>query len=91
VRRISEDLVLLAIVFHYTIHRKAVGGTSFGAPRIAADRRLLELAMRRRTVSDLIDQLRVPKRYGLLLAATCGLLMFCCKAEEYYYNVFFPD
>jgi hypothetical protein len=45
--------------------------------------------MRKYPVADLIDQLRVPKRYGFLLAATCGVLLFCCKAEEYYYNAFF--
>jgi hypothetical protein len=36
-----------------------------------------------------IDGLRVPKRIGLLVAATFGLLLFCCKAEQYYYNVYF--
>jgi hypothetical protein len=29
------------------------------------------------------------KRIGFLVAATFGLLLFCCKAEEYYYNVCF--
>ena len=37
----------------------------------------------------MIDGLRVPKRIGLLVAATLGLLLFCCKAEQYYYNVYF--
>jgi hypothetical protein len=36
-----------------------------------------------------MDQLRVPKRFGFLLVATCGILMLCSKAEEYYYNAFF--
>jgi hypothetical protein len=36
-----------------------------------------------------IDGLRLPKRIGLLVAATFGLLLFCCKAEQYYYNVYF--
>jgi hypothetical protein len=31
----------------------------------------------------------VPKRVGLLVAATFGLTLFCCKAEQYYYNVYF--
>ncbi len=70
-----------------SLHMVAIA--MFGGMIVMTDLRLLGLAMRRRTVSDVIDQLRVPKRYGLLLAATCGFLMFCCKAEEYYYNVFF--
>jgi hypothetical protein len=61
----------------------------FGGMILITDLRLLGLAMSRRSVSDVIDQLRTPKRLGLLLAATCGLLMLCCKAEEYYYNAFF--
>jgi hypothetical protein len=61
----------------------------FGGMILMTDLRLLGLAMSRRSVSDVIDQLRRPKRLGLLLAATCGLLMLCCKAEEYYYNIFF--
>jgi hypothetical protein len=61
----------------------------FGGMILMTDMRLLGLAMRHRPVADLIDQLRVPKRYGLLLVAACGLLMLGCKAEEYYYNAFF--
>jgi len=53
------------------------------------DFRLLGISMRNRSISDLIDQLRVPKRVGLLLLITCGLLLAGSKAEEYYYNTFF--
>ena len=51
--------------------------------------RLLGLAMRRRSVSDVINQFRISKRIGLVLIATCGILMLGSKAEEYYYNSFF--
>jgi hypothetical protein len=61
----------------------------FGGMILMTDLRLLGLAMGKRPISDVIDRLRVPKRLGLLLAATCGVLMLCCKAEEYYYNIFF--
>ena len=61
----------------------------FGGMILMTDMRLLGLAFNKRPVADLMDQLRVPKRYGFLLAATCGLLMLGCKAEEYYYNIFF--
>ncbi len=61
----------------------------FGGMILMTDMRLLGLAFKDRPVADLIDQLRMPKRWGLLLAVACGILMLCCKAEEYYYNAFF--
>jgi hypothetical protein len=61
----------------------------FGGMILMTDMRLLGLAMRSYPVSDVIDQLRVPKRIGFVLMVTLGILMACCKAEEYYYNVWF--
>ncbi|HEX4137244.1 MAG TPA: DUF6644 family protein [Bryobacteraceae bacterium] len=61
----------------------------FGGMILMTDLRILGIAFRGRPVADLMDQLRIPKRYGFALAATCGILLFCCKAEEYYYNAFF--
>jgi hypothetical protein len=61
----------------------------FGGMILMTDMRLLGMAFRSRPVADLVDQLRVPKMYGFGLAATCGVLMLGCKAEEYYYNAFF--
>jgi hypothetical protein len=61
----------------------------FGGMILMTDMRLLGWAMRKHPVADVVEQLRVPKRYGLLLVVVCGLLMLGCKAEEYYYNVFF--
>ena len=61
----------------------------FGGMILMTDLRLLGLAMGKRPISDVLGQLRVPKRLGLLLAVTCGVLMLCCEAEEYYYNIFF--
>jgi hypothetical protein len=61
----------------------------FAAMIVATDLRLLGLAFRSYPVSDIIDQLRVPKRIGFLFAAGCGFLVFGIKSEEYYYNVFF--
>jgi len=40
-------------------------------------------------VSDVVDQLRVPKRIGFVFAATRGILLLGSKAEDYYYNIFF--
>jgi hypothetical protein len=61
----------------------------FGGMILMTDLRMLGWAMTRRPVSHVMDQLRVPKRFGFLLVAACGLLMLGSKAEEYYYNVFF--
>jgi len=66
-----------------------LGIAFFGGMILMTDMRLLGLAMRKKSISEVINQFRVPKRWGLLLTATCGLLMFGSKAEEYYYNAFF--
>ena len=41
------------------------------------------------TIADVIPRLRMVKRIGFILAASCGFLLFAGKAEEYYYNAFF--
>jgi hypothetical protein len=61
----------------------------FGGMVLVVDLKLLGLIMRRRSVSDVVNQLRPLKWTGLALIATCGILMFGSKAEEYYYNAFF--
>jgi hypothetical protein len=66
-----------------------LGIAIFGGMVLLTNMRLLGWALRDRSISDVIEQLRVPKRFGLILVATCGLLMLGAKAEEYYYNIFF--
>ena len=66
-----------------------LGIALFGGLILMTDMRLLGLAMRKHSVTDVVNQLRVPKRIGLILVATCGILMLGSKAEEYYYNIFF--
>ena len=61
----------------------------FAAMIVVTDLRLLGWGMGGESVSDIVNQLRVPKRIGFVLAATCGFLIFGMKAEEYYYNDFF--
>ncbi len=61
----------------------------FGGMIVVTDLRLLGWVMPDRPVSDVVDQLRWPKRIGFLCALTCGFLLFGSKAEEYYYNAFF--
>jgi hypothetical protein len=66
-----------------------LGIAVFGGMVLMTNMRLLDLAMRKRSVADVIGQFRTLKRIGLILIATCGILMLGSKAEEYYYNSFF--
>jgi len=61
----------------------------FGGMILMTDLRLLGVAMTRRPVADVVDQLRMTKRWGLVAMVTLGVLLAGCKAEEYYYNIFF--
>jgi hypothetical protein len=70
-----------------SLHMVALG--LFGGLILITDLRLLGIAMARRPVSDVIDQLRMTKRWGLVIMVTLGLLLAGCKAEEYYFNIFF--
>ena len=78
-----------AYVYPIVMSLHMIGIAFFGGMILMTDMRLLGWAMRKRSISEVVNQLRVPKRWGLLLTATCGFLMFGSKAEEYYYNAFF--
>jgi hypothetical protein len=65
-----------------------LGIALFGGLILITDLRLLGLMMAKHSVTDVIEQLRWPKRIGFVIVATCGILMLGCKAEEYYYNAF---
>ncbi len=78
-----------ANVYPIVMSLHMLGIAFFGGMILMTDMRLLGWAMRKRSISDVVNQFRVPKRWGLLLTATCGFLMFGSKAEEYYYNAFF--
>jgi hypothetical protein len=64
------------------------GIAMFGGMILLGDLRMLG-AMPQYKVSDFLSQLRTPKRYGLLLMVTMGVILAGSKAEEYYYNTFF--
>ena len=76
-------------VYPVVLSLHLLGITIFGGMILATNMRLLGLAFRDRPISDMIEQLRIPKRFGLVLIATCGVLLLGAKAEEYYYNIFF--
>jgi hypothetical protein len=61
----------------------------FGGMILMGNLRLLGVALCNQPVSSVIGSLRVPKRIGFVLVATCGILLAGSKAEEYYYNAFF--
>jgi hypothetical protein len=78
-----------AYVYPVILSTHMIAIALFGGMILLVDVRLLGWAMRRYTVSEMVNQLRPLKRIGFLLLVTCGLLMAGCKAEEYYYNAFF--
>jgi len=69
------------------LHLSAI--SLFGGMIAFSDLCLLGWIPRRVSCAAVVEGLRVPKRIGFLFAATFGLLLFCCKAEQYYYNVYF--
>lgn len=75
-------------VYPVVMSTHLLGIALFGGMVLLTNLRLLGLAMRDRSVSDLVDQLRVSKRIGLIVIAACGILLLGSKAEEYYYNIF---
>ena len=78
-----------AYVYPIIMSLHMVGIAFFGGMVLMTDMRLLGWGMRKRSIADVVDQFRIPKRWGLLLIVTCGILMAGSKAEEYYYNAFF--
>jgi hypothetical protein len=77
-----------AYVYPIVLALHMTGIALFGGMVLMTDMRLLGWAMRTHSISDVVTHFRVPKRWGLLLVATCGALMLGAKAEEYYYNAF---
>lgn len=69
------------------LHLSAI--SLFGAMIVATDLRLLGWALPDSAITDVIQRLRMAKRIGFILAASCGILLFAARAEEYYYNAFF--
>jgi hypothetical protein len=78
-----------AFVYPAILSTHLAGIALFGGAILVTDLRLLGVLLRDQSVSGIVNQLRWPKRIGLLVVATCGLLLASSKAEEYYYNAFF--
>ncbi len=69
------------------LHLSAI--SLFGGMIVLTDLRLLGWALKSVPSATVIEALRIPKRIGFLIAASFGVLLFCSKAEQYYYNVYF--
>jgi hypothetical protein len=76
-------------VYPVVLSLHLVGIAFFGGMIFISNMRLLGLGFSRYSLSDVIGQLRWPKRLGFLAVLTCGVLLASSKAEEYYYNIFF--
>ena len=61
----------------------------FGGLILMTDLRLLGLAMRSISVSDMIAQTRIWKRTGFVVMVTCGILLGGAKLDKYYDNPYF--
>lgn len=75
-------------VYPIVLSTHLLGIAFFGGMVLLTNLRLLGVSMRSRPVAEVIEQFRIPKRIGLIVIATCGILMLGAKAEEYYYNSF---
>ena len=82
-------LRMSAYIYPSILAMHLTGIALFGGAILVTDLRLLGVILRNQPVSDVVDQLRWPKRIGFLIVATCGFLLASSKAEEYYYNIFF--
>lgn len=76
-------------VYPIILTTHVVGIAMFAGMVLLPDLRLLGVAMRNWSVSDVVDQLRTLKRIGLAIVIAGGLLLAGCKAEDYYYNKLF--
>lgn len=86
---IPTALRLSSYVYPVVLTLHLVGIAFFGGMIFVTNLRLLGVTLRKIPASKVIQSLRLPKRIGFGIVATCGLLMASSKAEEYYYNWFF--
>jgi uncharacterized membrane protein len=78
-----------ALVYPIVMTGHLTGMGLFGGMIAITDMRLLGWAMRRSSITDVVDQLRVWKQIGFVLVVGCGAMLLGSKAELYYYNPFY--
>ncbi len=65
------------------------GMALFGGMIALTDMRLLGLALKKWSITDVVNQLRIWKRIGFVLVVGCGSMLLAAKAELYYHNPFY--
>lgn len=78
-----------ALLYPIVMTGHLTGMALFGGMIAITDMRLLGLAMRSTSITDVVDQLRIWKRIGFVLVVGCGAMLLGSKAELYYYNPFY--
>jgi uncharacterized membrane protein len=78
-----------ALVYPTVLATHLTGMALFGGLIFITDLRILGIAMRGTSVSDVVTQFRPWKRVGLVLVAGCGIMLAWAKAEFYYHNPYF--
>jgi hypothetical protein len=82
---LRESAVVYPIVM--SIHLSCIA--VFGGMILMTDMRLLGLALKNYTVTEVVSALRPWKRFGGTIMITMGLLLGTSEADKYYPNPFF--
>lgn len=61
----------------------------FGGMILMTDLRILGVAMKSVSISDIVNQTRIWKRIGFVIMVTCGILLAGSKFASYYDNPYF--
>ena len=77
------------LVYPIIMSTHLAGMGIFGGLILITDLRLLGVAMRGTSITDLVTQFRMWKRLGLVMVAGCGILLAWAKAEQYSVNPYF--
>jgi uncharacterized membrane protein len=78
-----------AMVYPAVLIGHLTGMGLFGGMIAITDMRLLGLAMKRSSITDVVDQLRVWKHIGFVMVVGCGAMLLSAKAQLYYHNPFY--
>ena len=77
------------LVYPIVLSLHLTGMGLFGGMIAVTDLRLLGVAMKNTTITDVVGQLRMWKYIGFVLVVSCGLMLLAAKAELYYHNPFY--
>src|SRR5271169_3651589 len=78
-----------ALVYPIVMSTHLASIAIFGGLILLTDLRLLGLAMKSVSISDMVRQTRVWKWIGFVIMVTCGILLAGSKLESYYDNPYF--